>query len=89
MTTIAVTHTARCIESARVLIHDNNLDTLVERGLNGRTAGLDRKQAGDLIDRELEAGYTEDTLLRPTEAAAIEWLASGIADCTDVDRCGR
>jgi hypothetical protein len=75
------THTAHCIEMTCSLIGDNNLDTLVERGINDRLAGLDGAKAGKLIDAELEAGIAAGTLTDPTEAAAAEWLASGTATC--------
>lgn len=77
------THTARCIENALTVIEENNLDTLVERGINDRLTALsgdwfDKQQ---LIDGELEAGYAAGTLSQPSEELAAQWLAEGIITC--------
>ena len=76
------THTANCIENALGAISDNNLDTLVERGINARLAGVtDWSASNRIIDDELEAAFAAGTLCRPTEDLAIEWLADGTVAC--------
>lgn len=74
-------HTALCIERVKMSIADNNLDTLVELGVNERTAGRGWCASNRVIDNELEAGYTAGTLSRPTDELAAEWLANGNATC--------
>lgn len=88
MTTTAH-HTAKCIENALASIENNNLDTLVERGINERIAeqGLDWLGANKLIDAELQAGYEAHTLCRPTEENAAEWLADGTFVCSEYSAC--
>lgn len=75
-------HTNRCIESATISIEENNLDTLVERGINDRLAGLtDWLAQNRLVDVELEAAYEAGTLSRPTPELAAQWLAEGTVSC--------
>lgn len=64
-------------------IDENNLDTLVERGINDRLAGgSDWFAQQQIIDGELEAGYEAGTLSRPTPELAEQWLAEGIVSCS-------
>lgn len=83
-------HTAHCIEMVKVSIDENNLDTLVEMGINERTKGLDSCAANKLIDAELEAAYADPygPCSRPTDELAAEWLACGNVECQDEGRCG-
>lgn len=79
-------HTSRCIESATISIEENNLDTLVEWGINDRLAGLtDWLAQNKIIDAELEAAFEAGTLSRPTEGLAMQWLAEGVVTCRCAD----
>lgn len=90
------THTAHCIEMVKMSIAENNLDTLVEMGINDRIALIPEQPSrwmavNKLIDDELEVQYVAlyGGCRRPTDEAAIEWLACGNVECQDEDRCGR
>jgi hypothetical protein len=76
-------HTERCVGRACQSIGDNNLDTLVERGISERTAGLGWLEANKIIDAELEAGYADGTLTEATDEAARRWLDEGSVECRD------
>ena len=76
-----MSHSAKCIEQALASIDQNNLDTLAERGINERLAGLDTDEANRLLNAELAEGLAAGTLSPVTEAKALEWLAEGILSC--------
>lgn len=86
---MAAAHTTRCTDNAVTVVDENNLDTLVERGINDRIAVATAEATEDhpawlianqIIDAELEAGYEAGTLSRSTEIAT-QWLDEGIITC--------